>query len=144
MSYRFNEFRLTLPEATALQDSSINILRFESLGTSLIVSRSLLADGETLQSNFDSQLQRLQQQVKDLRFLPAQVVQVGVQAVEAIELSSQFSKGTEKVYQYQLALVLPGTRRMLAISYVKPQPLGQVEAAHWDTLKHSLDFDNLG
>lgn len=144
MSYRVNEFRLALPDA-AVQDSSINILRFEALATSLIISRSLLAEGETLQSNFDGQLQRLQQQVKDLRMQPAQTVQVGTeQAIAAIELSSQFSKGQEKVYQYQLALVLPGTRKMFALSYVKASPLGAAEAAHWATIKQSLDFDNLG
>lgn len=144
MSYRVNEFRLALPDAT-MQDSSINILRFEALATSLIISRSLLAEGETLQSNFDGQLQRLQQQVKDLRMQPAQAVQVGTeQAIAAIELSSQFSKGQEKVYQYQLALVLPGTRKMFALSYVKASPLGAAEAAHWATIKQSLDFDNLG
>ncbi|MDF0729357.1 DcrB-related protein [Pseudomonas entomophila] len=142
MSYRLNEFRFALPD-TGLHDTSINILRFEALGTSLIVSRSLLAEGETLQSNFDGQLQRLQQQVKDLRFQPAQAVRVG-QGVDAIELSSQFSKGSEKVFQYQLALVLPGTRKMFALSYVKAQPLGEAEAAHWAALKQSLDFDNLG
>ena len=144
MSYRVNEFRLALPDA-AVQDSSINILRFEALATSLIISRSLLAEGETLQSNFDGQLQRLQQQVKDLRMQPAQAARVGTeQAIAAIELSSQFSKGQEKVYQYQLALVLPGTRKMFALSYVKASPLGAAEAAHWATIKQSLDFDNLG
>ncbi|WP_238066845.1 MULTISPECIES: DcrB-related protein [Pseudomonas] len=144
MSYRINEFRLALPDA-AVQDSSINILRFEALATSLIISRSLLAEGETLQSNFDGQLQRLQQQVKDLRMQPAQAVQVGAgQAIAAIELSSQFSKGQEKVYQYQLALVLPGTRKMFALSYVKASPLGAAEAAHWASIKQSLDFDSLG
>ncbi|MBF8748452.1 DUF1795 domain-containing protein [Pseudomonas putida] len=144
MNYRLNEFRMALPD-TSVQDSSINILRFDALATSLIVSRSLLAEGETLQSNFDGQLQRLQQQVKDLRMQPAQAVQVGAgQAIDAIELSSQFSKGQEKVYQYQLALVLPGTRKMFALSYVKASPLGAAEAAHWAAIKQSLDFDNLG
>lgn len=143
MSYRLNEFRFALPDPT-VQDSTINILRFEALGTSLIVSRSLLAEGETLQSNFDGQLQRLQQQVKDLNFQPAQAVRVGATGIDAIELSSQFSKGQEKVYQYQLAFVLPGTRRMFALSYVKPQPLGEAEAGHWLAIKQSLDFDNLG
>ncbi|MDR2308821.1 MAG: DUF1795 domain-containing protein [Paucimonas sp.] len=144
MSYRVDEFRFALPDAQ-VRDTSINILRFEALGTSLIVSRSLLEEGETLQSNFDGQLQRLQQQVKDLQFQPARATQVGTaQPIEAIELSSQFSKGQEKVYQYQLALVLPGTRKMFALSYVKPSPLGEAEATHWAALKQSLDFDNLG
>ncbi|WP_462402523.1 DcrB-related protein [Pseudomonas sp. Marseille-QA0332] len=144
MNYRVNEFRFALPDPE-LQDTSINVLRFAALGTSLIVSRSLLAEGETLQSNFHGQLQRLRQQVQDLRFQPAQTIGVGAgQAVEAIELTSQFSRGQDKVYQYQLALVLPGSRRMLALSYVKPQPLGSADAAHWATIKQSLDFDNLG
>ncbi|WP_460417433.1 DcrB-related protein [Pseudomonas sp. microsymbiont 2] len=144
MSYRLNEFRFALPD-TQVRDTSINILRFEALGTSLIVSRSLLEEGETLQSNFDGQLQRLQQQVKDLQFQPARATQVGAaQPIEAIELSSQFSKGQEKVYQYQLALVLPGTRKMFALSYVKPTPLGDAEATHWAAIKQSIDFDNLG
>lgn len=144
MSYRLNEFRFALPDAQ-VRDTSINILRFEALGTSLIVSRSLLEEGETLQSNFDGQLQRLQQQVKDLQFQPARATQVGAgQPIEAIELSSQFSKGQEKVHQYQLALVLPGTRKMFALSYVKPTPLGDTEAAHWAAIKQSIDFDNLG
>ncbi|UVM55694.1 DUF1795 domain-containing protein [Pseudomonas sp. B21-012] len=143
MTYRLNEFQLALPDAE-VQDTSINILRFAKLGTSLIISRSLLADGETLQSNFDGQLERLQQQVKDLRFQPGQAVHLGAeQTVEGIELRSQFSKGNEKVYQYQLALVLPGTRKMFALSYVKAQPLGDAEAAHWAAIKQSLNFDTL-
>jgi hypothetical protein len=42
------------------------------------------------------------------------------------------------VYQYQLVLVMPGTRNVLALSYVKPQPLGDAQAAHWEQIKHSL------
>ncbi|PNB77245.1 DUF1795 domain-containing protein, partial [Pseudomonas sp. FW305-BF6] len=41
----------------------------------------------------------------------------------------------------QLALVLPGTRKMLALSYVKAEKLGDAEAAHWATIKSSLLFD---
>lgn len=141
MTYRINEFQFDLPDAS-VQDTSINILRFDALGTSLVVSRSLLADGETLQSNFEGQLERLKKQVKDLRFQPPQPVRLGAaQAIAGIELSSQFSKGTDMVYQYQLALVLPGTRKMFALSYVKPQPLGAAEAAHWAQIKHTLQFE---
>ena len=46
-----------------------------------------------------------------------------------------------KVFQYQLALVLPGTRKMLALSYVKADTLGDAEAAHWATIKNSQSFD---
>lgn len=141
MTYRINEFQFQLP-ASELLDATINILKFAELGTSLIVSRSVLADGETLQSNFDDQLKRLEKQVQDLRFQPGVAVRLGAnQEVEGIELRSQFNKGNDKVFQYQLALVLPGTRKMLALSYVKAEKLGDAEAAHWATIKNSLLFD---
>ncbi|AHL36690.1 hypothetical protein CD58_29115 [Pseudomonas brassicacearum] len=141
MTYRLNEFQFQLPESELL-DATINILKFPELGTSLIVSRSLLAEGETLQSNLDDQLKRLEKQVQDLRCQPGATVHVGAhQEVEAIELRSQFNKGNEKVFQFQLALVLPGTRKMLALSYVKAEKLGDAEAAHWATIKGSLSFD---
>ena len=62
MTYRLNEFEFTLP-SDEVQDASINILKFAALGTSLIVSRSLLGDGETLQSNFEEQLAKLEKQI---------------------------------------------------------------------------------
>ena len=60
------------------------------------------------------------------------------QDIDAIEVHNQFSKGSERIYQYQLALLIPGTRQMLALSYVKAQPLGQAENAHWVTIKNTL------
>ncbi|MCK9797248.1 hypothetical protein BK634_02335 [Pseudomonas chlororaphis] len=138
MTYRLNELQFQLP-AGELQDASINILKFPALGTSLIVSRSLLGDGETLESSLASQLQRLEQQVQELRVKGPQPVLLGpAQDIPGLELRSQFSKGSEQVFQFQLALVLPGTRQMLAMSYVKAQKLGDTEAAHWAQIKNSL------
>lgn len=138
MTYRLNEMQFTLP-SDEVQDASINILKFAALGTSLIVSRSLLGDEETLQSNFEEQLTKLEKQVQDLRYQPAQAVHVGAaQDIEAIEVHNQFSKGAERIYQYQLALVVPSTRQMLALSYVKAQPMGDAEIAHWATIKNTL------
>ncbi|WMN17692.1 DcrB-related protein [Pseudomonas piscis] len=138
MTYRLNELQFQ-PPAGELQDASINILKFPALGTSLIVSRSLLAADETLKSNLASQLQRLEQQVQELRVQEPQPVLVGpAKDIQAMELRSQFTKGKERVFQYQLALVLPGTRQMLAMSYVKAQKLGDAEAAHWQQIKNTL------
>lgn len=138
MTYRLNELQFTLP-SDEVQDASINILKFADLGTSLIVSRSLLGEGETLQGNFEEQLTKLEKQVQDLRYQPAQAVRVGAsQNIDAIEVHNQFSKGTEHIHQYQLALVIPGTRQMLALSYVKAQPLGDAEIAHWATIKSTV------
>lgn len=138
MTYRLNEFQFQVPESELL-DASINILKFPQLGTSLIVSRSHLADGDDLRSNFDGQLKRLEQQVQELRYQPRQDVLLGADAsIDAIEMRSQYSKGKDKVYQFQLAFVVPGSPKMIALSYVKSTPLGDADAAHWATLKQTM------
>ena len=96
MNYLINEAQFTLPDAE-VQDTSINILKFAKLGTTLVVSRSPLADGESLQSNFEGQLKKLEQQVKDLRYSPAQAVKVGpTQDIDAFEVQNRFNKGSDK------------------------------------------------
>ncbi|WLH84754.1 DcrB-related protein [Pseudomonas sp. FP2338] len=140
MNYLINEAQFTLPDAE-VQDTSINILKFAKLGTTLVVSRSPLADGESLQSNFEGQLKKLEQQVKDLRYSPAQAVKVGpAQDIDAYEVQNRFNKGSDNIYQYQLAMQVPGTRCLIALSYVKTQPLGTAEAGHWAMLKSTLNF----
>lgn len=76
MNYLIHEAQFTLPDAT-VQDALINILKLANLGTTLVVSRSPLADGETLQSNFEAQLKTLEQQEKYLRYSPVQAIKVG-------------------------------------------------------------------
>ena len=140
MNYLINEAQFTLPDAE-VQDTSINILKFAKLSTTLVVSRSPLADGESLQTNFEGQLKKLEQQVQDLRYSPAQAVKVGpAQDIDAFEVQNHFSTGSDNIYQYQLAMQIPGLRRLIALSFVKAQPLGPAEAAHWATLKCSLNF----
>jgi hypothetical protein len=82
-------------------------------------------------------------QFRELEDIDRRVLQLtgGQLKLEGIELRSQFNKGNDKVFQYQLALVLPGTRKMLALSYVKADKLGDAEAAHWALIKNSLSFD---
>ncbi|MET1079254.1 MAG: DcrB-related protein [Pseudomonas sp.] len=138
MSYRTQELQLQLP-SSSVQDGTINILRFAELGTSLVITRGQLDSGETLHSHFQAQIGKLEKQVKELRASPVTAIQVGPQqSLEAVELQSQFSRGNERVYQYQLGILLADGHRLLALSYVKPQPLGEAEARHWAQIKHSL------
>lgn len=140
VDYQLNEAHFSLP-APDVHDATVNVLTFPRLGTTLIVNRGTLADGETLQSNFNGQLMQLQEQDKELRFQPARVMKVSLaQNVEALEVQNQFSKGQETVYQYQLAVSVPGSRQMLSLSYLKSQPLGAAEAEHWAKIKKSLTF----
>lgn len=141
LSYRLNECRFKVPHPD-VQDASINILKFSELGTSLIVTRSLLSKGETLRSNLDEQLKRLEQQVQELRIQSVQDACLGAaQGVEALEVHSQFNRGADKVFQFQLIILLSGSRQMLALSYVKAEPLGELDATHWAAIKASLQLE---
>lgn len=141
LSYRLNECRFNLPHADAL-DASINILKFADSGTSLIVTRSRLSTGETLRDNVDEQLKRLARQVQDLRCQPVQDACVGSEhGTQALELQSEFIRGADKVFQYQLIILRSNTRQMLALSYVKAEPLGDADALHWAEIKASLQFE---
>ncbi|MCO6514839.1 MAG: DUF1795 domain-containing protein [Snodgrassella sp.] len=142
MLYRTNDTQFNMP-STDLKDITLNILKFKELGTSLIMSRSELAEEETLESSLDNQLKRLENSVKGLKFEQKNKISFGKnQDIEAFELRNQFIKGTEKVYQYQLVCLIPDTRTMFAMSYVKNTELGEQELAHWQLIKQSFEFKN--
>ncbi|MCO6519398.1 DcrB-related protein [Snodgrassella sp.] len=142
MHYNTNDTQFEIP-STNLQDSTLNILKFKDLGTSLVMSRSQLAEEETLESSLDDQLKRLENSVKGLKFEQKNKISFGKnQNIEAFELRNQFIKGTEKVYQYQLVCLIPDTRTMFAMSYVKNTELGEQELAHWQQIKQNFEFKN--
>lgn len=139
MNYQINEGSLSLP-SDACFDGSINILRFEKLGTSLVVTRGKLQAGETLENNFDNQIKKLEAQMKEVRFQGRSNINVGKNAdIPAIEVRSQYKDGNHRVYQYQLVWAMPG-ELVMAMSYVKPSPLGDAESQHWETIKAGMDF----
>jgi hypothetical protein len=139
MNYLLNEGSLELPEGSFF-DGSINILRFDKLGTSLVITRGKLHEGETFEKNFDGQLKKLESQMKEVRFQGRSNIQVGKKSdIAAIEIRSQYKDGNHRVYQYQLVWALPG-ERVMAMSYIKASPLGEAEAQHWALIKAGIDL----
>lgn len=139
MHYQLNEGLLALP-GDSFFDGSINILRFDKLGTSLVITRGKLQDGETLEKNFESQIKKLEAQMKEVRFQGRSNVQVGKNSdVPAIEIRSQYKDGNHRVYQFQLVWELPG-ELVMAMSYIKATPLGEAEAQHWEMIKAGIDL----
>ncbi len=140
MIYKANDIHLEIPEGN-LTDASLNILKFKTLGTSLVMSRSELSEDETLESSLDEQIKRMEISVKGLKFQQKNKISVGKkQDIDAFEMRNQFVKGTERIYQYQLICLIPGTRTMFAMSYVKNTALGEEEAAHWQLIKQNFEF----
>ena len=139
MDYLTHDFRVALPD-TEHQDMTVNIVKFPALASTLVITRGAL-EANTLEQSFDQQMKRLSQQVKNFHFHDRQAVAVGPDSgIPGIEIRNQFVRGPEKVFQYQLACTLPGTAVMLALSYVKAEPLTNADLAHWTAIKASLVF----
>lgn len=140
MIYKTNDIQLQIPEEN-MKDATLNILKFNTLDTSLVMSRSELSEGKTLESSLDEQIKRLEISVKGLKFQHKNKISFGrKQDIDAFEMRNQFVKGTERIYQYQLVCLIPGTQTMFAMSYVKNTALGEEEASHWQLIKQNFEF----
>jgi len=143
--YLTTDMQLTLPDSP-LEDLSMNILKFSELGTTLVITRGVIAAGQTLAESFDAQVQKLQQQSGAFQSRGRREIGIGAAGeIAAVEIEHQLSRGQERLWQYQLACELPqsggpaGTvGRMLALSYVKHTPLAEQDRAQWEALKASV------
>jgi hypothetical protein len=102
MPYTINEATFNLPDSEMI-DSSINIVRFPKLGTSLIIARSLMNEGETLETNFDNQIDKLKGQLSELRYQPKQATKLGGgKGIDAFQISNQFKREKDHFINFSL------------------------------------------
>jgi len=151
MSYLTSDLSLTLPDSP-LEDLSMNILKFPELGTTLVITRGIVAEGLTLAESFDAQIKKLQQQSRAFQSQGRREISIGTAGeIAAIEIEHQLPRGQERLWQYQLACQLPesgaataagAAGRMLALSYVKNAPLNDQDRAQWEALKTSVRLLN--
>jgi len=140
IAYFSNDIAISMPE-TEYIDGTINVIRMPTLDASLVVSRGLLDEGETLESSIDLQMARLDKQVKNLHYTGKQPVMVGRQRdIAGFEMHSRYIRGEALVYQYQLGLLAPGTRLMVALGYSCAHEPVETDIAYWETVKASIWF----
>ncbi|MCJ8087162.1 DcrB-related protein, partial [Staphylococcus aureus] len=118
-NYYINEAILSF-SGNISQDSTLNMIRLSDPDAALIISRGKMQDGDELASQVEQQMKKLEKQVKELRYTPAQVVRLGIDGkMEGLEIQSQFIRGNEHVYQYQAVFVLQSSRVMMALTYAR-------------------------
>jgi hypothetical protein len=139
MDYRTNELSLHLPASPT--DHTINILKFAKLASTLVIGRGPIEEGKTLEASFNTQLETLARTAPEFKQDTREAVRVGKAGdIEAIETRNQFAQGKERIYQYQLACLLPDSKTMLALTYGKTKPLDARDAEHWALIKQSFEF----
>lgn len=140
INYSTEELQLALPDQIS-QDMSINMLLFKDLGTSLVIGRGLLQEGEDLEQNYINQINKLHAQTQNFRYTQPLPVTVGINHdIEALEATNEFHRGKDQTFQYQLMFLLSNSNKTLALSYVKATPLGEKEKKHWELIKASIDL----
>jgi len=141
MQYHTQDVRLDVPDTKA-EDSSMNIIKFPELGTSLVITRGVFGAGKTLIQSFDDQIRRLQQRMQGFKSQGRRELNIGVDGgIAAVEIQNQFRRDKETVFQFQVACAYPGKERMLVLSYVKNSPLSEADRQHWEAFKASVQFN---
>jgi len=152
MHYAAYDMSVSLPEVP-VEDLSMNILKFPALGTTLVITRGIIAKGLTLAQSFDAQIKKLQQQSQNFQSRDRRELSIGANGeIAAVEIENQLLRGQETIWQYQVACQLPDTGtstapeaagKMLALSYVKNAPLDEQDRQHWEAIKASLCLSEL-
>lgn len=139
-NYYINEAILSF-SGNISQDSTLNMIRLSDPDAALIISRGKMQDGDELASQVEQQMKKLEKQVKELRYTPAQVVRLGIDGkMEGLEIQSQFIRGNEHVYQYQAVFVLQSSRVMMALTYARSTALTEADRVRWADIKKNLRF----
>ncbi|MFV3406736.1 MULTISPECIES: DcrB-related protein [Pseudomonas] len=136
-AYLTQDLTLELGDETP-EDTSMNMLAFRERGTSLVIARSPLPLGQTLQDFYQQQLTQLRERLGATISEPQAAIAGVARDIQGLETSLHFKRGEVLSYQRQLVYVLNGQNRFVALSYTKQTPLQAADLAHWEAIKAGL------
>ncbi|MCL2897399.1 DcrB-related protein [Brenneria tiliae] len=138
MKYTLQEGTFSLFPA-AWQDTTLNILRDDASGLSVVVSRGPIPDGSDLERELHRQWDTLRPQMGDITQSKFIRVNVGPkQAIPAVEVESAFERSGQRLWQKQLAVQTPGKPVLLLFTLSALRPFSEDDAQRWENLKSSL------
>ena len=129
MNYQINEGSFALsPQA---QDRSVNmlVLNLGPGGLTLVVTRDLAEEGESLDAMLRRQLRTLGSQVKQLKYSEPLALQVGPAALPAFQVTTSFKQNNASVHQLQTMVALRD-KAVLVFTLTCASPLTTEQAAY--------------
>ncbi|WP_459207669.1 DcrB-related protein [Pseudomonas sp. MLB6B] len=121
------------------EDLTLNMLRFSTRETTLVIARSPVAPGKTLDEALEEQLRILRDKSKAMTFTHSKVVRLGNdQQLEAREMAIELKVGDTPNFQLQAACLIPDQHRLLVLNYSKPGPWNDGDIQHWRAIKQTL------
>lgn len=144
MQYHLNEGSFSLHTSDWL-DNSMNVLRDDASGISVIVSRGPIPDGSDFEKEFHRQWDSMRVQMPHLQQTEFKRVSVGVQQqTRAVEVTSQFERNAQTLYQHQLAVQVPEKSTLMVFTFSALRPFTDEDAVRWDALKNTLTLRSPG
>ncbi|PWC09425.1 DcrB-related protein [Brenneria corticis] len=138
MKYTLQEGTFSLFPA-AWQDTTLNILRDDASGLSVVVSRGPIPDGSDLERELLRQWDTLRPQMGDITQSDFIRVNVGPErAIPAVEVETAFERSGQRLWQKQLAVQTSGKRVLLLFTLSALRPFNEDDAQRWENLKSSL------
>ena len=129
MNYQIQEGIFTVPAQA--QDRSVNmlVLNYGPGGLTLVVTRDLMQEGETLDGMLRRQLRTLGTQVKQLKHQEPAALQVGPASLSALQIAVTFKQNNATVHQLQTMVALRG-KAVLVFTITCAAPLNAEQAAY--------------
>ncbi|WP_067710485.1 MULTISPECIES: DcrB-related protein [unclassified Erwinia] len=140
MQYHLNEGSFSL-HASDWLDNSMNVLRDEANGISVIVSRGPVPDESDFEREFHQQWDRMRAQMTSLVQSDFRRVSVGSEGnIRGVEVTSHFERNGQQLYQHQLALQAKNNNTLMVFTYSALRPFTAEDDIRWNTLKNTLSL----
>ena len=142
MKYTLQEGIFSLFPA-AWQDTSVNFLRDDESGLSVVVSRSAIPDDSDAEKEFYRQWDVLRTQMGEINQSDFQRVTTGVDGnIPATEVDTTFERNGQRMWQRQLAVEVPDKPMLMIFTLSALRPFTDEDGERWNTLKQTLMLHN--
>lgn len=138
MKYHIQEGTFSVGNRSWL-DNSLNILRNDQDGISIVISRGPIPEDCDFEQAFIQQWSTLREQMGRVKQSAFERISAGpLRQIRAIEVVSEFEHHGQYLFQRQLAVQVPDTAVLLVITYSSQHGLSEQELQQWDELKSTL------
>ena len=142
MIYTFQEGTFSLFPA-AWRDTSINVLRDDESGLSVVVSRGTIPEGSDAEKEFQRQRDVLRTQMEEITQSDFQRVTAGADSnIPATEVETTFERSGQRLWQRQLAVQVPGKPVLMIFTLSALRPFTDEDGERWDALKQTLTLNS--
>ena len=138
MKYTLQEGSFSLFPA-AWQDNSMNIIRDDESGLSVVVSRGVIPDGSDYEQEFHRQWDVLRPQMGEIAQSEFRNVNAGPDGkINGLEVETTFDRNGQRLWQKQLAVQTPGKPVLMIFTLSALKAFTEEDEARWSALKQRL------